>query len=158
MKHALKPLAACIAAAFGVVSSNVLAAPPAPPPVQTQPQTQTRTPSGEPTGTPPTTVPPVLAARPTPEVFPPLPNEFPGIPWGSFLVFPEVSLAATYDDNIYAERPYYSTRASLVHDVIYTLSPSIALKSNWARHALNLDAGGDFDRYRNHDQENVDDY
>lgn len=158
MKHVLKPLAACIAAAFGVVSSSVLAAPPAPPPVQTQPQTQTRTPSDEDTGTPLSTVPPVLAARPTPEVFPPLPNEFPGIPWGSFLVFPEVSFAVTYDDNIYAERPYYPTRASLVHDVIYTLSPSIALKSNWARHALNLDAGGDFDRYRNHDQENVDDY
>ena len=154
MKHALTPLAACMAAMFSATSFNVWGAPPAPPPVQNQNQN----PSGAQTGAPVATVPPVLATRPMTSVFPTQPNEFPGIPWGSFLVFPEVSLAATYDDNIYAERPYNPTRSNVTHDVVYTLSPSIALKSKWARHALNFDAGGDFDRYQKHDSENVDDY
>jgi len=154
MKYALKPLAACMATLFGAASFNVWAAPPATPPVQNQ----TQNPSGAQTGAPVATVPPVLATRPMTSVFPTQPNEFPGIPWGSFLVFPEVSLAATYDDNIYAERPYAATRTYVTDDVVYTLSPSIALKSNWTRHALNFDAGGDFDRYRNHDSENVNDY
>src|SRR5512143_2186601 len=154
MKHALKPLAACMAGMFGAASFNVWGAPPATPPVQTQNQNA----SGSQTGVPAVTVSPVLATQPTPSVFPAQPNEFPGIPWGSFLVFPEVSLAVTYDDNIYAERPYYPVRANLVHDVIYTLSPSVALKSKWTQHALNFDAGGDFDRYRNNDSEDVNDY
>lgn len=154
MKFALKPLAACMAASFGLATLNVWGAPPATPPVQTQNQS----PSGVQGGAPVATVPPVLATRPMTSVFPTQPNEFPGIPWGSFLVFPEVSLAATYDDNIYAERPYTAPRTYVTDDVVYTLSPSIALKSKWTRHALNFDAGGDFDRYRNHDSENVNDY
>jgi len=154
MKYALNPLAACMAALFGTASFNVLGAPPAPPPVQNQNATGTQ--PG--TGTPTATVPPVLATRPTPPVFPPMPSEFVGLPWGSFLVFPEVTLAATYDDNIYAERPDGALHSYLSEDVIYTLSPSIALKSKWARHALNFDAGGDFDRYQQHDSENVNDY
>ncbi|MDO9221066.1 MAG: outer membrane beta-barrel protein, partial [Thiobacillus sp.] len=78
--------------------------------------------------------------------------EFPGIAWGSFLVYPELSLAATYDDNIYAERTH------VVEDVVYTLSPSLELKSNWQQHALNVDGGADFDRYRNNGSEDVSDY
>ena len=157
MKHSLKPLAACMAALFGTTSFNVLAAPPAAPPVQNQtqnpagPQTRTDVPNAA-------VVSPPLFPLPTTSAFPAQPKEFPGIPWGSFLVFPEVSLAATYDDNIYAERPYVPTRSSLAHDVIYTLSPSIALKSKWTQHELNFDAGGDFDRYRTHDSEDVNDY
>ncbi|MES2368700.1 MAG: outer membrane beta-barrel protein [Pseudomonadota bacterium] len=154
MKYALKPLAACMATLFGAASFNVWGAPPTTPPVQTQNQS----PSGAQTGAPVATVPTVLATRPATSVFPAQPDEFPGIPWGSFLVFPEVSLAATYDDNIYAERPYTAPRTYVTDDVVYTLSPSIALKSKWQQHALNFDAGGDLDRYRNHDSENVNDY
>jgi opacity protein-like surface antigen len=148
MKFALKPLAACMATVFGVSSFNVWGAPPAPPPVQNQNATGTQPGAGIPTAT----VPPVLATRPMTSVFPTQPKEFPGIPWGSFLVFPDVSLAATYDDNIYAER------TDITEDVVYTLSPSIEFKSNWKQHALNFDLGADFDRYRNNDAEDVDDY
>jgi len=95
-----------MATLFGAASFNVWGAPPATPPVQTQNQN----PSGAQFGAPAATVPAVLATRPMTSVFPTQPNEFPGIPWGSFLVFPEVSLAATYDDNIYAERPYTAPR------------------------------------------------
>ncbi len=148
MNHVLKPLAACMAAALGVTSVNAWGAPPAPPPVQNQNTNSTQ----QGIGTPTATVPPVLATRPTMSVFPPQPKEFPGIAWGSFLVYPDVTLAATYDDNIYAER------TDVIDDVITTLSPSLELKSNWQRHALNIDLGADFDRYRNNDAENVNDY
>ncbi len=144
MKPTLKRLATCMAAMFGVTSCNVWGAPPASPPIQTQ--------NPDPTASPSTTVPPVLEARPRVSLLPPETPEFPGIPWGSFLVFPELSQAATYDDNIYAERRNPSD------DWVYTLSPSLALKSDWKRHALNFDIGGDFDQYHKHAQEDVNDY
>ena len=155
MKHHLKPLAACMAAMFGATSFNVWGAPPSAPPVQNQNVNGAQ--SG--TGTPTATVPPVLATRPMTSVFPTQPKEFPGIPWGTFLLYPEVTLAVTYDDNIYAERPFLTPdRTYVTEDVVYTLSPSLELKSNWKQHALNLDLGADLDRYRNHDTEDVNDY
>ena len=148
MKHVLKPLAACMAALFGVGSLNAWGAPPAAPPVQNQNAIGPAQGDGVPTFT----APPLLATRPMTSVFPAQPTEFPGIAWGSFLVNPEVTLAVTHDDNIYAER----TRVT--DDVIYTLSPSLKLRSNWKQHALNFDAGGDIDRYRDNHTENVNDY
>jgi outer membrane protein W len=150
MKFALKPLAACMAASFGLVNLNASGAPPAIPPVQSQSLSPNAIPQGA--GSPAATVSPVLATRPMTSVFPVQPTEFTGIAWGSFLVYPELSLAATYDDNIYAER------TNVTEDVIYTLSPSLELKSSWKRHALNFDVGADFDRYRGNDSEDVDDY
>jgi outer membrane protein W len=145
MKYALKPLAACMAAAFGVATCNVWGESPAIiTPVQTQP------PAGP--DTPAPTISPVLVAPPPASALPDQSTEFPGIPWGSFLVYPELSLAATYDDNIYAERTNVSA------DFIYTVTPSLALKSKWTQHALNLDLGLDSDHYRSHDSEDVTDY
>lgn len=152
MKLAMKPLAACMATMFGVTSFSVWGAPPAPPPIQNQNATQPGT------STPTATVSPVLATRPMTSVFPTQPKEFPGIAWGSFLIYPDVSLSVTYDDNIYAERPYTLDRTYVTEDVVYTLSPSLELKSNWKQHALNFDAGADFDRYQNNDSEDVNDY
>ena len=136
MKLALKPLAACMATMFGVTSVNVLGAPSAPTPSQIQNAAEAQQGTNTPTPT----------------------KEFPGIAWGSFLVYPDVSLSATYDDNIYAERPYTVGLSNVTEDVIYTLSPSIEFKSNWTKHELNFDLGGDFDRYQNHDSEDVNDY
>ncbi|OYX31984.1 MAG: hypothetical protein B7Z03_03010 [Hydrogenophilales bacterium 32-62-9] len=132
-KHSLKPLAACMAAMFGVASLNAWGAPPVTPPVQNQNSPQ------QGTATPTPSASPILATRPMTSVFPPQPKEFPGIAWGSFLLYPEVTLSATFDDNIYAERPYTANRTNVTEDVIYTLSPSLELKSNWKRHAFNLD-------------------
>jgi opacity protein-like surface antigen len=143
MKPALKPLAACMATLFAVNSINAWGAPP----VQTQNATGTQQDPDIPT----TPVQPVMALRSTVHAATQS-TEYPGIPWGTFLAFPEVTLAATYDDNIYAER------RNPTQDVIYTVTPSVTLKSNWKQHALNFDAGGDFDRYHNHDSENVNDY
>lgn len=152
MKHSLKPLAACMAAMFGVTSFNAWGAPPVTPPVQNQNAPQPGT------GTPSTTASPILATRPMTSVFPARPKEFPGIAWGSFLLYPDVTLSATFDDNIYAERPYSVGRTYVTEDVIYTLSPSLELKSDWKQHALNFDLGADSDRYRKHDAESVNDY
>jgi len=146
MKYALKPLAACMAAAFGVATFNVWGESPAiVTPVQTQP------PAGP--DTPAPTISPVLVAPPPASALPDNKStEFPGIPLGSFLVYPELSLAATYDDNIYAERTNVSA------DFIYTVTPTLELKSNWTQHALNLDLGADIDQYRGYDTEDVTDY
>lgn len=148
MKPTLKPLAACIAALFGATSLNVWSAPPSPPPVQNQ-----NAGGGQPAAeTPANPVAPAPLARVTSMLPPAQPPEFPGIAWGGFLVFPDVSLTATYDDNIYAERQ------NPTEDVIYTLSPSLEVKSNWNRHALNFGVGADLDRYRSNDSEDVNDY
>lgn len=123
-----------------------LAAPPEPLPAQTQ--TEAKTSASQPSRPVETRLPEQQPQAP----FPPLPQEFPGIAWGSFLAYPELVLSATYDDNIYGQR------RDVADDGIITVSPSLALKSNWETHALNFDAGADFDRYLNHGQEDVDDY
>ncbi len=78
--------------------------------------------------------------------------EFPGLRMGSFLVYPELSVAIMHDDNIYAE-PWNE-----ISDYITIVSPLVTLESDWNKHELNLEAGADIDRYDNYPQENVDDY
>lgn len=142
MNPRLTPLAAGLAVAFGL-SFNTWGAPPDAPPVSQQNQNA----QGNAAPLPASRVP-----LPAPTVFPSARAEFAGISWGTFLAYPDVTFAATYDDNIYAER------TNSVEDMVYTLSSSLELKSKWARHAFNLDLGADTDRYRNQDAENVSDY
>jgi len=78
--------------------------------------------------------------------------EFPGIRWGSFLAYPEISAAIMHDDNIYAERRNENT------DYISIFSPLITLESDWEQNFLKLDAGADIDRYHDFPQEDVVDY
>lgn len=79
-------------------------------------------------------------------------REFPGLPWGSFRAFPELTFWTMRDDNIYAQR------SGEIEDTVYTFSPTLLLQSDWQRHALNLDMGADFDRYQDHGEEDVNDY
>jgi len=58
-----------------------------------------------------------------------------GIRAGSFMIFPTASIGETYNDNIYA------VDTDTTDDFITTLASSIAVNSNWSRHALNLNAG-----------------
>lgn len=141
-------LSAQITAALLAAPLMAGAAPPEPPPVQTQSQSETKAGATQPPA-------PDLARLPEQQPlpgFPPMQQEFPGIPWGSFLAFPEFILAATYDDNIYGQR------RNIEEDTIFTLSSSLGLKSDWKQHALNFDVGADFDRYLDHNDENVNDY
>lgn len=145
----LKPLIKAVLLAIPLVA---VAAPPEPPPVQTQSESGSvsRQGAGAPARivTPAQTVPGQTPVAP----YPPLPKEFPGIPMGSFLLFPEVVLSATYDDNIYAQR------TNEVRDLVYTLSPALEVKSNWTQHALNFELGADLDRYDEQRQENIKDF
>lgn len=125
-----------VSAALMAVPLLALAA--SPEPVADKPQTEVKAGSG----LPPATIADMTAKQ----------QEFPGIAWGSFLAYPDVTLAATYDDNIYGQR------SGVVEDTVFTLSTSLALKSKWDRHALNFDAGADLDRYLDRDDENVNDY
>lgn len=74
-----------------------------------------------------------------------------GIPWGSFLLFPELSATVMYDDNIYA------SRKNEVSDAILTTTPEIRMKSNFDRHLLELGTGVDLNRYHRFTTENTND-
>ena len=150
-----KPLAVFVATLIAGTSLNAWGETPA---TQPSPSADAANPQQDPTTPAAISTPAVAAGSGSEASSTTKASEFPGIAWRSFLVFPAVTLSATYDDNIYAERPYAPERTYVTGDLVYTLSPSIRLQSKWQRHALNLDAGGDLDRYRSHDSENVNDY
>jgi hypothetical protein len=72
-----------------------------------------------------------------------------GLRVGSFMVSPEISLTELYDDNIYA------TRSKEVEDWITIISPTVSVKSDWAKHSLKFWAGADADMYRSNSSENI---
>jgi hypothetical protein len=71
---------------------------------------------------------------------------------GSFTVYPEVQGGTFYDSNIYA------TPTARVSDWAATISPRIAVQSNWERNALYAEAGTDLTGYWNHGSENTVDW
>ncbi|EKD99289.1 MAG: hypothetical protein ACD_23C00036G0001, partial [uncultured bacterium] len=128
------------------------AEPPAPPPVQSQESRAVRS------ATLPNVPQPIVAQafsfdplKAKPRLDPFYANMV-GIPYGSFLLFPEIGLSYGYDSNIYAERKNETS------DMVTMLSPLFVAKSNWAEHKLNFGAGADLSRYRDHSSENTDDY
>jgi hypothetical protein len=130
--------------------NSIFAGQPANPPVQTQgdggPAAREMAKPTEPVKTSPlsSSDPLKAAARPKPVLD--------GLRVGSFVVSPEISLTEMYDDNIYA------TRVKEVEDWISIISPTISVKSDWARHSLNFWAGLDADIYRSNSDENVVDH
>jgi len=72
-----------------------------------------------------------------------------GIRLGSFLVFPTGQLAESYDTNVFA------TTTNTKSDFYTTLNPSIALRSDWNVHALDLEASSQTKRYASLVSENV---
>jgi opacity protein-like surface antigen len=75
-----------------------------------------------------------------------------GIPVGSFLVLPELSVSEMYDSNIFA------TRDNEVDDTLTILYPDISAKSTWDEHELTFSAGGAFSQYYSNGDEDYDDY
>ena len=71
-----------------------------------------------------------------------------GIHVGGFTVYPQASVTGKYDDNIYASDN--NTKS----DFITELASSIAVNSNWSRHALNFNAGVAKSFYNSHSGEN----
>ena len=71
---------------------------------------------------------------------------------GSFTLYPSLQAGTFYDSNIYA------TRTDHVSDWVGTVSPRIALQSNWSRNALYAEAGTDLTGYWTHGSENTVDW
>ena len=70
-----------------------------------------------------------------------------GIKVGSFVLFPEVEIGGVWTSNLFAS-------PNAVSDGAIELLPSGRLVSNWAAHALEFSAGGDFSFYDDHPDEN----
>jgi hypothetical protein len=74
-----------------------------------------------------------------------------GIPLGAFLLFPELDVSASYDDNVLRQQ---TTR---VGDEITTVTPSLVLNSQWGVHMLNLHASAQYYDYaRLHNETHLD--
>jgi len=87
-----------------------------------------------------------VLSRPRPE-YDPL-----GIRLGSFFLYPDVALTETWNSNIYA------TPSNDKNDFITSLTPRLALKSNWNNHALNFNADSTITRYARYHSESFTDY
>lgn len=75
-----------------------------------------------------------------------------GVRWGGVIVTPKVDVEATYNDNIYA------TRNNEKSDIITTVRPEVRVQSGWSRHAFNVLANVETNKYLDKDSENNDNY
>lgn len=75
-----------------------------------------------------------------------------GIRLGALLIYPQVTVAAVADDNIYA------TATNETRDTIWRVSPQVSVSSDWIRHALSAYLRGTINRYQDHSTENANDY
>jgi hypothetical protein len=84
--------------------------------------------------------------RPKPELDPL------GVRAGGFLIFPNVELGTTYDDNVFA------TENNKQGDFRFQILPTVAVESDFNRHLLRFSAGADVGRYVDNTSENYIDY
>lgn len=75
-----------------------------------------------------------------------------GIRASSFLVIPKVDVDVASNDNIYA------ASSNTKSDLVTTVRPEVAARSNWNRHALNVVARGERNTYASHSAENTTNY
>jgi hypothetical protein len=75
-----------------------------------------------------------------------------GVRMGSFLFFPQLGVAARYDDNLFA------SETGEIDDTITVVSPEFRLQSDWNNHALNFVAGAEAGYYADNSTEDYVDY
>lgn len=75
-----------------------------------------------------------------------------GMRVGGFLLFPSVSVEETHSDNI------FKANEAEKEDFITVVTPSLALSSDWNRHALGANASAEIGRYADFDKENYEDF
>ena len=75
-----------------------------------------------------------------------------GIRAVGFLFYPSLRQGFEYNDNIFA------TQNDTKSDFIYSIGPKIAARSDWNRHRLNIDAGGNFGFYIDNSKQNYEDF
>jgi hypothetical protein len=86
-----------------------------------------------------------VTARPRPD-FDPL-----GIRAGGFLIYPNTTVAATYDDNVFA------SKNDTKDDFYFNFLPGFSIRSNFPRHAINFAAQADIARYTSETDEDYED-
>lgn len=64
-----------------------------------------------------------------------------GIRAGAFTIFPSIPVETTYNDNI------FKTASDTESDFITTISPQVAVRSNWSRHLMSVRVASEFGRY-----------
>jgi len=74
-----------------------------------------------------------------------------GIRAGGFLFYPALRQGVEFNDNIYA------TENNTKSDFLYSLQPSVSLRSDWNNHRLYFDLGGDIGFYFDETSENYQD-
>ena len=84
--------------------------------------------------------------RPRPEV------EQLGLRAGAFRILPRIEAGVTYDSNVFA------TESNEKDDLVYVVRPSLAVRSDFNRHALNFRASMDGGYFNEHSSENFTDY
>jgi hypothetical protein len=89
----------------------------------------------------------VVSVERIPQEYAPL-----GIRLGVFNLLPQVDLKETYTDNV------FRTKGDKKSDFITTVSPLVALQSDWPRHSLGFLASADMYRYIDHTSENRTDW
>ena len=70
-----------------------------------------------------------------------------GVRAGSFVIFPQIEIGESYDDNIFADKNDEDD------DFITVVAPQATAESDWGRHALNLSAGALAGFYLDHNDE-----
>jgi hypothetical protein len=73
----------------------------------------------------------------------------PGIPAGTFLLFPTFSAEGSYNDNIYARSDIKDS------DEVLAVRPAITARSQWTRNEVNFLSQAEIDRYATHVSEDV---
>src|SRR5215471_12685901 len=79
-----------------------------------------------------------------------------GIRWGSFIIHPSLSVAGTYDSNVFATPDVPATRVK--SDFFVTESPSLSIGSDWNQDAISLSMSGGFKQYASLSTENVNNF
>ena len=75
-----------------------------------------------------------------------------GVRLGAFVLFPSLTLRETFTDNVFADTG--DRRADLITQV----QPGVSLRSDWSRHSLTFDAGGDIGVFADNGDENFEDF
>jgi len=91
-----------------------------------------------------------VQARPRPD-YDPI-----GAPVGRFFLFPAATLDVVYDDNILAADE--SEPDFILSDTLLLLTPELALRSDWSKHALNVGAKAMSGRYNEYASQDFTDY
>lgn len=75
-----------------------------------------------------------------------------GLRAGSFFFYPEITLSGLYDDNVFAADDDEES------DFAAVLSPRLRAQSNFSRHAVSLEVGGELARYQDNDELDYEDF